>query len=185
MEDSKILDLFYARDEQAIAALSAKYGAVCKRISKNILKNELDAEECVNDAYFAAWNTIPPEKPETLKTFLLRIVRNISVTRYHANTSVKRNSYYDVALDELAECLFDFCTVDGEMEAGELARQIDRFLDGLERESRLMFMCRYWYSDSISEIAEKFGMASHNVSVRLSRIREKLKKYLMKEGYIL
>ncbi len=180
MEDGKIIDLFWARDEQAISELSAKYGEICKRISGNILKNEQDAEECVNDALLALWNRIPPERPEPLKSFVLRIVRNISIAKYHANTAQKRNSYYDVALEELEECIAD--PVD-EIRSRELSRLLNRFLDGLERESRVMFVCRYWCSESPAAIAEKLGTNAHRVSVRLSRIREKLKKYLQKEGY--
>ncbi len=183
LEDSKIMDLFDARDERAIAALSEKYGSTCGRISENILKNQSDAEECVNDAYLAVWNAIPPAKPNPLSTFLFRIVRNISIAKYHANTSAKRNSRYDVALEELEECLGGFSDVEQEAQANELSACLDRFLDILDRESRLMFMCRYWCSDSVSDIAKVFGTSAHTVSVRLFRIREKLKKYLIKEGY--
>ncbi len=183
LEDSKIIELFFARVEQAIVELSAKYGTVCSRIARNILKNDLDAEECVNDTYLAAWNTIPPQKPDPLRTYIFRIVRNIATAKYHANTATKRNSYYDVALDELENCLASFTTIEQEIEAKELTLKIDNFLATLDKDSRLMFMCRYWYSDSISDIAEMFHLNSHNVSVRLSRIREKLKKHLKKEGF--
>ncbi len=183
LDDSKIIELFFARDERAIVELSVKYGVVCKRISKNILKNESDAEECVNDTYLAAWNTIPPRKPNSLKAYILRILRNISIAKYHLNTAVKRNSYYDVALDEIESCLSDISAILGEIERKELTKAIDVFLDTLDKESRLMFLCRYWAGYSISDIAEKFQLSNNNVSVRLSRIREKLKNYLMKEGF--
>lgn len=183
LKDSKIIELFFARVEQAIVELSAKYGTVCGRISRNILKNDLDAEECVNDAYLAAWNTIPPQKPDPLRTYIFRIVRNISIAKYHANTSIKRNSYYDVALEELENCFAASVTVEQEISAKELSKTLDDFLDTLDKESRVMFVRRYWYSDSISDIAERFQISNHNVSVRLSRIREKLKLLLKKEGY--
>ena len=183
LEDSKIIELFFARVEQAIVELSEKYGTVCGRIARNILKNDLDAEECVNDTYLAAWNTIPPQKPNPLRTYIFRIVRNISIARYHANTSVKRNSIYDVALDELENCLAATLTAEQEISAKELSLQIDRFLDTLDKENRVMFVRRYWYSDSISDIAEMFQITNHNVSVRLSRTRDKLKTHLKKEGY--
>ena len=112
LEDSKIIELFFARAEQAIVELSEKYGTVCGRIARNILKNDLDAEECVNDTYLAAWNTIPPQKPNPLRTYIFRIVRNISIARYHANASVKRNSIYDVALDEFESCLVASVTME-------------------------------------------------------------------------
>ena len=183
LEDSKIIELFFARVEQAIVELSAKYGTVCGRIARNILKNDLDAEECVNDTYLAAWNTIPPQKPNPLRTYIFRIVRNISIARYHANTSVKRNSIYDVALDELESCLAASVTVEQEIVASELSRQIDLFLATLDEENQMMFVRRYWYSDSISDIAERFQTSDNNVSVHLSRIRKKLKTHLKKEGF--
>lgn len=182
MEDSKIIELFYQRSERAIIELSQKYGTVCTRIAKNILNNALDAEECVNDAYLGAWNTIPPQKPNPLKTYICRIVRNLSIKRYHSNTSMKRNSFYDAALDELENCIPSGKTVESELSAKELAQVIDDFLDTLDKENRVIFVRRYWYSDSISDIAERFCISNNNVSVRLSRTREKLKKYLRKEG---
>ncbi len=182
-DDGKIIELFMARNEQAIDELSKKYGAVCKSVSLNILKNAQDAEECVNDTYLAVWNAIPPAHPDPLRAYILRIVRNLSIKKYHANSAAKRNSHYDAALDELDECLFGPDSVERELESSELSCHLDAFLDTLDRNSRVMFVRRYWYSDSVSEIAQKFGMSAHNVSVRLSRIREKLKKYLKKAGF--
>ena len=183
LEDTKIIELFFARTEQAIKELSVKYGRTCKRIAQNILKSESDAEECVNDTYLATWNTIPPEKPNPLRSYVFRITRNIAIAKYHSNTAGKRNSFYDVALDELEECLTSSMTVEQEVNAKELSREINRFLDGLDRESRVMFVSRYWYSDSISDIAKKYQTTNNNVSVRLSRIRNKLKKHLQEKGY--
>ena len=183
MDDSKIIELFYARSEQAIMELSKKYGAVCSKVARNILNNSLDAEECVNDAYLGAWNTIPPQNPAPLLAYVCRIVRNLSTARYHANTALKRNSYYDAVLDELEECLASPADVEMEISAKELSGAVDRFLDTLDQDARVMFVRRYWYSDSIPEIAARFGTSNNNVSVRLSRTREKLKKYLWKEGY--
>ena len=183
LEDSKIIELFFVRTEQAIVELSAKYGTVCNRIARNILKNNLDAEECVNDTYLAAWNTIPPQKPDPLQTYIFRIVRNIAIAKYHANTCEKRNSYYDVALEELENCLVASTTVEQEISANELSQKIDSFLDTLDKENRVMFVRRYWYADGISDIAKMFQTSNNNVSVRLSRTREKLKKYLKKEGF--
>lgn len=184
-EDSQIIALFFARAEAAIAALSEKYGADCRRIAANILKNTLDAEECVNDAYLAAWNTIPPQKPDPLRAYLLRIVRNIAITRYHANTAEKRNSYYDAALAELEGCLAASDSVEEAIDADELSRQIDCFLAALDKESRMLFVRRYWYADSIEALAVRFHLQQNAVSVRLWRIREKLKIHLRKEGYII
>lgn len=183
MEDSRIVDLFFERSEQAIAELSKKYGNVCSKVAGNILGNRQDAEECVNDAYLGAWNTIPPSRPNPLLSYVCRIVRNLSVTRYHANTAAKRNSYYDAALDELEECLASGMTVETELSAKELAGLIDRFLKTLDRENRVMFVRRYWYCEPVSEIATQFHMSSNSVSARLSRIRTKLRNFLKSQGY--
>ena len=183
MEDSKIIALFFARSEQAITELSIKYGKLCMRIANNILGNHQDAEECVNDAYMGAWNTIPPQKPNPLQAYICRIVRNVSITRYHANTALKRNSHYDVALEELEYCLVSAETVDSRLNAKELSHLLDRFLATLDTRSRVMFMRRYWYSDSVANIASAFRMRPNSVSVQLSRIRNKLRKFLIQEGY--
>lgn len=182
LEDSKIIELFFERSEQAIVELSEKYGNICSRVSKNILKNELDAEECVNDAYLAAWNTIPPQEPSPLLTYICRIVRNLSLKKYHSNTALKRNNFYDATLDELVECIASNVTIEDEVFAKELAQKLNDFLVSLRQKERVMFVRRYWYCDSVSEIASCFHMGSNAVSVRLLRIREKLRKYLKKEG---
>lgn len=135
MNDSEIIDLFYMRSERAIMELAAKYGNACNKVAKNILNNILDAEECVNDAYLGAWNTIPPQNPNPLLTYICRIVRNLSIKKYHANTSVKRNSFYDAALDELEECVSSSESVEAEISAKELTRQIDYFLDTVHVET--------------------------------------------------
>ncbi len=175
--------LFFERAEQAIVELSAKYGAGCRSIARNILNNDLDAEECVNDTCLAAWNAIPPAAPQPLKAYIFRIARNLAVTKYHANTAAKRNSHYDVAFEELEECLCAYVSVEDEVEARELADRLNRFLATLDEDGRMLFVRRYWYADSISELAARFDMTANHVSVRLSRIRNRLKQYLQKEGY--
>ena len=185
MEDLKIIELFYKRSEQAIIELSNKYGTICKKVANNILNNRQDTEECLNDAYLGAWNTIPPQNPNPLLTYICRIVRNLAIKRYHTNTAAKRNSIYDIALDELENCFPSSATVENEWEARETVESIDRFLASLDRDSRVMFVQRYWYSSSITELAELFHTSKHNVSVRLSRIRAKLRKHLIKEGVFL
>ena len=182
MEDEKIIDLFFERSEQAIDELSKKYGRLCLRTAENILGNPEDAEECVNDAYLALWNKIPPERPELLPAYLLRIVRNLSIKKYHANTAAKRNSYYDVALDELEDCFPAGSSVEEEADARETARLIDSFLEKMDEPSRILFTGRYFHGDSIEALAARFRTTKHNVSVRLSRIRKKLKQFLVKEG---
>ena len=182
MDDKNIIELFYERSEQAITELSKKYGLLCKKVADNILNNHLDAEECVNDAYLAVWNTIPPQNPDSLVSYVCRIVRNQAIKKYHENTALKRNSIYDTSLDELEEVLPSSASVEGELEAKEVSAMIDRFLETLDKQSRIMFIRRYWYSESIEEIALSFKTSKHYISVRLSRIRKALKKHLVKEG---
>lgn len=183
LDDMEIIRLFYERSELAITALKKKYDNILFTVSYNILKNRMDAEETLNDVYLVAWNTIPPENPNPLLTYLIRIARNISIKRYHKNTAIKRNSYYDIALSELDECLSDIESVEDKYEAKELAGVIDNFLDRIDKKSKIIFVRRYYFADSIEEIAEKFSLSKNSIAVRLSRIRNKLKKYLEKEGY--
>lgn len=178
MDDEKIIGLFFERSEQAIKELDSKYGKLCHKLSFNILNNRPDSEECVNDAYLGAWNAIPPEKPNLLSAYICKIVRNISLKRYYAKTAAKRNSVYDVAMEELEACLATPNSVDDEIETKELARVIEKFLDTLSEENRVIFMRRYWFSDTYADIAERVGFSEKNVSVRLVRIRKQLKDYL-------
>ena len=184
MDDREIIALFFDRSELAIEELSKKYGKLCIHIADNILGNRQDAEECTNDAYLGAWNTIPPQKPNPLKAYICKLVRNISITKYHANTAQKRNSHYDVALDELKDCLSSTETAESAFLAKELSHILDRFLLTVDQRSRVMFVRRYWYSDSIAEIAEMFQMRPNTVTVHLTQVRNKLRKFLVKEGYI-
>lgn len=152
------------------------------KVASNILNNKSDSEECVNDAFFGVWNTIPPQRPDRLPSYVCRIVRNLALKRYHANTAAKRGSVYDVALDELESCFPSSDSVEEEFGANEVARLIDAFLEMLDEDSKAMFVCRYYYSDSVSDIAKLLHMSPHKVSDRLHRIREKLRKYLIEEG---
>ena len=182
LDDRKIIELFFERSEQAIIELSDKYGSVCSKVAFNILNNKQDAEECVNDAYLGTWNTIPPQNPNPLLSYVCRIVRNLAIKKYHSNTAAKRNSIYDVALGELEDCIPSSTLIEDEFNAIETARIIDDFLKTLDQDNRIMFVRRYWHSDSIEDLAKLFGTSNHNISVRLSRTREKLKKHLIKEG---
>lgn len=178
IEDERIIELFFERSEQAIKELDLKYGKVCHKVSYNILHNRQDSEECVNDAYLGTWNAIPPQRPTPLLTFLCKIVRNLSIMRHHANTAMKRNSAYDVVLEELEGCLASNVTVEAEMETDELTSIIDSFLETLSQENRVIFMRRYWFSDTYRQIAERVGITENNVAVRLTRIRKQMKDYL-------
>jgi len=178
IEDEKIIELFFERSEQAIRELNIKYGKVCNKLSYNIVNDTQDAEECVNDAYLGAWNAIPPAQPNPLLAYICRIVRNISLKTYYRKEAAKRNSRYTIAMEEIEDCIAGPNTVEAEIESRELARIIESFLDTLTPENRVIFMRRYWFSDSYKDIAEFVGLTEKNISVRLTRIRQKIKKYL-------
>ena len=167
MEDEKIIDLFFDRSEQAIHELDTKYGKVCHKLSYNILQNKQDAEECVNDAYLGTWNAIPPQRPNPLLTFLCKIVRNLSVMR-----------------QELEGVLSSPATVEAEHDAKELVHIIESFLDTLTAENRVIFLRRYWFSDTYADIAERVGLTEKNISVRLTRTRKQLREYLLERDVL-
>lgn len=182
MLDEEIIQLFFDRSEQALKELEAKYGRTCMQTSYNILGNHSDAEECVNDSYLGVWNAIPPVRPKPLLTYVLKIVRNISLNCYHKNHAMKRNSSYDMAVEELADFLAAPDSVESELESKELVKDIEAFLDGLKPENRVIFMRRYWFYDSYEQIAGRVGLTEKNVSVRLTRLRRQLKDYLEERG---
>ena len=179
IDDEKIIDLFFERSEQGIRELDNKYGTVCHNLSYNIVNNRQDAEECVNDAYLGTWNAIPPVRPNPLLSYIVKIVRNISLKIYWRKEAAKRNGHYTIALEEIEGYIADQDTVEEEIEARELARIIGEFLDTMTLENRVIFMRRYWFSDSYKDIAEFMGLSEKNISVRLTRIREKMKQYLI------
>lgn len=178
MEDEKIIEMFFERSEQSIRELDIKYGKVCRKLSYNIVNSRQDAEECVNDAYLGAWNAIPPVKPDPLLTYICKIVRNISLKIYYKKEAAKRNSTYTIVMEEIEACIAGPDTVEAEIEAKELARIIESFLDTLTAENRVIFMRRYWFSDSCKDIAGFVGLSEKNISIQLTRIRQKMKSYL-------
>ena len=177
MDDKQIIRLFFERSEQAITELYQKYGDLCMKIARSILNDHQDAEECVNDAYLGAWNSIPPQSPDPLRSYICRIVRNRSLKKLRTNSAIKRGSQFEVSLSELEDCIPD-SSMDEQLSISELSAQINAFLAALPKDDRLMFVKRYWFSESISELADAFGITENNVSVRLSRIRGKLHQYL-------
>lgn len=179
IDDERIIDLFFKRDQQGIRELDIKYGKTCHSLSYNITNSKQDAEECVNDAYLGAWNTIPPTRPNPLLSYIVKIVRNISLKIYWRKQAAKRSGNYKIALEEIDGCIAGPQNVEDEMEARELARIIEEFLDTLTLENRVIFMRRYWFADSYKDIAELVGLTEKNISVRLTRIREKMKQYLI------
>ena len=188
MEDNQIVDLYRERDERAISESDAKYRRYCVQIAMNILENAQDAEECVNDTYLQAWNTIPPGSPDKLGVFLGKITRNLSLERYKAKKTAKRgNSLFLVSLDELSECVPDGSTgfgsgFDDEAEASRVGECVNKVLRKQSGEVRDIFICRYFYSDSIWEICRRFGHSESKVKSLLHRTRRKLKKFLESEG---
>ena len=183
MEDKRIIELFFSRSESAISHLSEKYGKLCTKIAHNILNNPSDAEECLNDTLLGVWNSIPPNHPDSLISYVCKIARNCALKRYEYNTAQKRNSHYDVALEELDECLAASSDVEQEIDAKELSNDLNRFLAGLGKTDRVIFMRRYYFSDPYEQIAALTGLSEKNVSVKLTRIRSKLRNDLKERGY--
>jgi len=185
MDDGKITELLFTRDEKALFHLDEKYGKLLRKIAKNILRDIRDAEECVNDAYLGVWSTIPPKRPDNLAAYVLRLVRNIAVKRYHANSAKKRNSFYDTALDELGDVFIAHDDVESSFELKETMEEVNCFLDSLPKDERIMFVKRYYLAESVANIARDVGKSAHYVSVKLSRTRAKLKNYLTEKGITL
>lgn len=186
MEDERIIDLYWARQESAIAETEKKYGGYCRSIALHILKSMEDSEECVNDTWMRAWDSMPPKRPDFLSAFLGKITRNLSISRYRMNHARKRGSgEMDLLLIELEECLPSGRSVEEEIEGKETAASIDRFLYGIEEESRNIFVRRYFYMDSVKEVAERFNISESKVKSQLFRMRNRLKDHLEKEGIVL
>ena len=184
MTDQQLIDLYLARDERAVEETKEKYGAWCAAIAWRLLRDSRDVEEWLNDCALAVWNAIPPQRPNPLLSFVCVLVRRYSIMRYRANTAMKRNSSYDACMEEIENCIAAPGRVEDHYEAKVLARTIERFLDTLNRENRVIFMRRYWYSDSYAAIAALTGLTEKNVSVRLARVRKQLRDYLMKQGVL-
>ena len=185
MEDRSIVDLYWARDEEAIAASRDKYGAYCGAIARNILTDAEDVPECVNDTWLGAWNAIPPQRPDFLGAFLGRITRNLSLKRWRRQTAQKRGGgEVPLALEELSRALPAGEDPAAVYESKEVAQSIDRFLRGLPKLVRQLFLRRYWYLESIAGIADSLGYGESRVKMSLLRTRKKLKQYLEQEGIV-
>lgn len=182
MEDRKILQLLFARAETALDALAQRFGYRLQQTAMNILGDARDAEEAVSDTYLALWNTIPPERPEPLAPYVYRVGRNTALKLLRRNTAQKRYGGYDLCLEELAGVLPGE-ELEKTVETRALGQAIDRFLDTLSKQNRILFLRRYWYGDSVKALAAALGMKESALSVRLLRIRNSLKDYLYKEGF--
>ena len=186
MDDSMILDLYWARSESAIDETAKKYGNYCFTIANNILQNNEDAEECVNDTYHKTWDTVPPQRPVIFRAFLGKICRNLSLNRYKKQRTQKRGGG-NIALiySELEDCIPSDSNVEMEYESSLVIGAINSYLLSLDSENRIVFVRRYWYADSIQAIATRFQMSESKVKSMLFRTRNKLKTYLENEGVIL
>lgn len=186
MDDGQIIELYWERKESAVQETNNKYGSYCLKIANQILSNRQDSEECVNDTWLRAWNSIPPKRPDKLRFFLAKITRNLSFDRYKARKAGKRGgSEIDLVLEELEDCLSASGDVETEISMKELEKSMNCFITALPERERGIFLRRYFYAESVSDIAERYFLKESNVLMILSRTRKKLKNYLIKEGYII
>ena len=182
MEDSKIIELFWERSEDAISHIDRKYGKYCYTIAYNILYSEPECEECVNDTYLRAWETIPPQKPNALSAYLGRITRNLALNRLAYQKREKRNAGIEAVLDEVSEMLPDASTMPESADDIALREAINGFLRSLDTDTRIIFVRRYWYDSAISDIADDYSLPVGTVKSTLSRTRKRFREYLQKEG---
>ena len=184
MLDKTIVELYWKRDPQAISETEKTYGALCRSVSYSILQSHEDAEECTNDTWYKAWETMPPQRPSSLRAYLCRIVRNLSIDRWRRRSSRKRGGGMEVLLEELEDCISAGDDVEKSVEHKELLRLVNTFLGTLPETERDLFVCRYWFFASIQELCEKFSFSESKTKSMLFRTREKLRKCLEKEGYL-
>lgn len=184
MEDIQIIDMLFARDENALAAMKEKYGSYCAKIAVNILGSAQDAEECVNDAYAKMWASIPPARPTDLKTFLGKTVRNLALDRYDASRAKKRGGgQTEAVLEELAQCLPSGCDTEREVDMRHLQGLLNEFLGSLKKQDAQFFVLRYWHLYMIKDIAHRYSVSESRVKMSLLRSRGRLKEFLEKEGF--
>jgi len=184
MNDTEIVRLFWERNEQAILETKKKYDAYCLTIARSVLQSRQDADEAAQDTWLAAWNSIPPQRPVLLKTYLGKLTRRIALKRYRRMHALKRGAgEMPLVLDELTDCLASSSTVEDEVDGSRLTEAINRFLEGLKAEERSVFICRYWYLDSIEAIGKCFGFSTSKVKALLRRLRLRLRSHLESEGF--
>ena len=186
MDDKVILDLYFARNEEAIAETERKYGCYCYSVANRILNSNEDSEETVSDTYLQAWNSIPPHRPNFLKLFLAKITRNLAFSRWRKQTAEKRGGgETELVLEELAGCIPGTEQIDDQLNAKELAKAIRLFLGTLPEREQDIFLQRYFFVDDTDTIADRYGIRRTHVNLILSRTRAQLKTYLTQEGYYL
>lgn len=181
MEDIQIIELFFDRNEQAIKETDAKYGRLCFSVANNILGNDEDSEECVNDTYLSAWNKIPPTRPNHFSAFLCKIARNLSLKKLEFSNAMKRTAAVIVSFEEL-ECVLQDERIASDVDAEDLGRLISAFLRSEKIDARNVFLRKYLFFDSVSEIADRYGLNENTVKSMLFRTRSRLREYLKKEG---
>lgn len=184
MQDTKIVQLYWDRDESALVYTGKKYGTYCHRIAFGILHDDGESEECVNDTWHRTWDAIPPQRPNSLKLFLAKITRNLALDRFKARNTRKRGGEAEEILFELAECVAGTPSAEEQVLAKELERAINGFLYSLPPREANVFLRRYFFAESASAIGKKYSMTANHVAVILSRTRKKLREYLEKEGYL-
>ena len=182
MEDLQIIDLYWQRDEGAITATDVKYGRFCHQLAMNILHSFQDSEECVSDTYGRCWDTMPPQRPMSLRAYLGTIVRNLSISRYRAAHAQKRFGGAEVLLSALSDCIPAPESVQRTVEAAELSELISRWLKGLREEDRALFVRRYWAGDAVKTLAQEMGVRPNALTKRLLRLREDLRRDLEEQG---
>lgn len=183
MEDTAIIELYWSRDEGAITETDRKYGSFCRNMAFNILSDRMDSEECVNDTWHRAWDTMPPQRPDSLRAYLGRIVRNLSISRIRQRTAQKRGGGLNTLLSELEDCLPSSGSVEHELEAKELAAAISRWLRTLDQDDRVLFVRRYWYGEPLHALAAEWGLDSNRMAKKMLRLRRSLKQSLEQEGF--
>lgn len=180
-----IVELYWQRNESAIAETAAKYGKYCYAIAYGVLGNAGDAEESVNDTYLDAWNSMPPHRPSVLATFLGKLTRRISIDRWRRRNADKRGGgRMELVLEELSECIAAGGDVERAVEEQMLGESINRFVKALPQPEQQVFLCRYFYMDGVEDIAKRFGFTQSKVKSMLHRTRAKLRKFLEKEGMV-
>ena len=185
MEDKEIIKLYFQRNETAITETATKYGAFCHKIAMNILSIHEDAEECINDTYHSVWNQIPPTNPDSFRAFLGRITRNLSISRFRALHSKKRYAGMELMLSELEECIPSQNTIERTIESKELSEYINEWLTALAEQDAMLFIRRYWYGDSVQELAKKTDPTAAKMAQTMLRLRKSLKAYLEEKGVTL
>lgn len=183
MEDSAIIELYWARDEGAITETDRKYGPLCRSLAYNILSDREDSEECVNDTWHRAWDTMPPQRPDSLRAYLGRIVRNLSISRLRRRTAQKRGDGLSLMLSELEDCVPSPHHPEQDMDARELAAAISRWLRAQKQDDRVLFVRRYWYGESVSDLAGEWTLTPNQMAKRMLRLRRSLKQTLEQEGF--